>query len=150
MEIRFTCQGHPNIRASHKTTLEFTRDSHLTPRGTCIVGIQADFKLQQMKRFLAALRKEDKLKIAIQSGDAQDSLIAVPNRDFSDADEMVIRTTEFLSSRTFATKASKSAAGLNTNLKRMMKTHSITVSISAEGCRELGSCCFQLRAAPRP
>jgi len=138
MEIRFTCQGHPNAKASHKTTLEFTRESHLTPRGTCIVGVQADFKLQQIKKFLTGL-KEDKIRIVIVSGDYQDSLIAVPNRHFSDPDEMVIRTTEFLSPRTFATRSSKSAADLDNNLKRMMKTYSIRVVISAEGCQRLSS-----------
>jgi len=38
-EISFT--GHGNIRSLHQKTIEITRDSDLTPRGDCIVGVNA-------------------------------------------------------------------------------------------------------------
>jgi len=34
-EIEFF--GHENIRSNHKKTIEITKESHLTPRGDCIV-----------------------------------------------------------------------------------------------------------------
>ena len=34
--------GHPNISARNRTTFEFTKENHLTPRGDCIVGIRAN------------------------------------------------------------------------------------------------------------
>ena len=41
MEI-VIARGHPNIRATHKTTLEVTKEKELSPRGDCIIGICAD------------------------------------------------------------------------------------------------------------
>ncbi|MCD6301577.1 MAG: DUF371 domain-containing protein, partial [Staphylothermus sp.] len=34
-------RGHPNIRATHKTTLEITKEPHVTPRGDCIIAVNA-------------------------------------------------------------------------------------------------------------
>ena len=38
-EIEFS--GHENIRSNHKKTIEITKESHLTLRGDCIVGVNA-------------------------------------------------------------------------------------------------------------
>lgn len=38
-EIQFS--GHKNIRSNHQKTIEITKDSHLTPSGDCIIGINA-------------------------------------------------------------------------------------------------------------
>jgi hypothetical protein len=32
-------QGHENILATHKTTLEFTKDKRLSKKGDCIVAV---------------------------------------------------------------------------------------------------------------
>ena len=39
-EIEFF--GHKNIRSNHKKTIEITKESHLTPRGDCIIGVSAN------------------------------------------------------------------------------------------------------------
>ena len=39
-EIEFF--GHENIRSNHKKTIEITKESHLTPRGDCIIGVGAN------------------------------------------------------------------------------------------------------------
>jgi len=38
-QIKFS--GHKNIRSLHPKTIEITKDSHLTSRGDCIVGVNA-------------------------------------------------------------------------------------------------------------
>ena len=40
-EIEFS--GHENIRSNHQKTIEITKESHLTPRGDCIVGVNAKY-----------------------------------------------------------------------------------------------------------
>ncbi|KQC05729.1 MAG: hypothetical protein APR53_06305 [Methanoculleus sp. SDB] len=44
MELRerFFCFGHRYVTGTHRTTLEVTSETHLTPAGTCILGIGAD------------------------------------------------------------------------------------------------------------
>lgn len=37
-----TAAGHPSIRATHRKTLELTRDPDITERATCVVGVAAD------------------------------------------------------------------------------------------------------------
>ena len=39
-EIEFF--GHENIRSNHKNTIEITKESHLTTRGDCIIGVSAN------------------------------------------------------------------------------------------------------------
>jgi|GEM_PF-56125 hypothetical protein len=36
------CRGHPNVTGRHSTTLEITREGHLSCQGDCIIGIDAD------------------------------------------------------------------------------------------------------------
>ncbi|MDQ3935984.1 MAG: DUF371 domain-containing protein [Actinomycetota bacterium] len=40
--ISGTALGHPNIRATHRKTLELTRESEIGPRATCVVGVAAE------------------------------------------------------------------------------------------------------------
>ena len=50
--------GHKNVLAKHKTTLEITKDDHLTPQGDCIVAVSADRGPKEFsKDFLEALKK---------------------------------------------------------------------------------------------
>ncbi|WP_018685138.1 DUF371 domain-containing protein [Actinokineospora enzanensis] len=37
--LRLRCRGHRDIRATHAKTLEFTTDSEITGRATCVVGV---------------------------------------------------------------------------------------------------------------
>ena len=37
-----TAFGHKNVRATHRTTLEITKDEELSVRGDCIVAVAAD------------------------------------------------------------------------------------------------------------
>ena len=42
MQFDIPFSGHKNVLAAHKKTIEITRDTDLTPRGDCIVGVAAD------------------------------------------------------------------------------------------------------------
>ena len=50
--FEFSCYGHKNILATHKNTLEFTKDEQLSLKGDCIVGVKADYELRELKKFL--------------------------------------------------------------------------------------------------
>jgi hypothetical protein len=38
---KIEARGHPNVRANHKTTFEFTRDNFVTVKGDCILAVGA-------------------------------------------------------------------------------------------------------------
>ena len=115
--MQFTAHGHKNILATHKTTIEFTKDKDLTKDGNCIVGVSANFNLEEIKPLL----KSDRIKITIKAGDSKEEIIAKPNKDFNSEKEMVIRFGDFLSNRTLATSADKSAKYLDRRLIEKLK-----------------------------
>lgn len=104
----FTAYGHPNILSTHPKTLEFTKDSELTLKGDCIIGVRADYNLQE----LLPLLKKDRLRMTIKIGDESIIITGKPNPDFTSDNEIVLRRTEFLSDRTLATKTDKAAVDL--------------------------------------
>jgi len=118
MKYSFGFQGHLNILSSHKTTLEFTKDSHLTSKGNCIVGIQAEFSIAGLKQFL----RLKKVKITMKVGKLSDTVIASPNPKFAGKRELVIRLGDYASRRTFAVKADKASKDLNRQLVNALKS----------------------------
>ena len=59
--FQFPCYGHENILSTHKTTIEFTKDSELTLDGDCILGIKADFNSIRALRGLSSLFLNDNM-----------------------------------------------------------------------------------------
>ena len=67
MKYSFTCCGHENITCRHKTTLEFTKDSELSLKGDCIIGVKADFSLKGIKSFIKSLGNNKKITITVET-----------------------------------------------------------------------------------
>ena len=104
--VSFTAKGHPNIQATHPRTFEFTREDHCTLRGDCIVGVSANFSLAALKSLFSCKR----IRIAMRCGSLEEIAHAEINPQFTDPMEFVVRIGEFISERTFATRADTSAA----------------------------------------
>ena len=107
--MQFTAYGHANIEGTHKTTLEFTQHTSVTPKGDCIIGTRADFDAEA----IAALAQVSKrLKITLQTRGSSVVIIGESNKNFVPSPEIVIRKTDFVSPRTLVLKADKAAADL--------------------------------------
>lgn len=131
-QLGFTVRGHLNIRATHPSTIEFTKEEWLSLKGDCIVGVEASFTDEEIKCFIkeafeAAGSVHRKLvKISIElfldpSTEPKERITAVLNPGFRHAKEMVIRTSDFHSERTFGMRASKAAAHLDRSLVEELK-----------------------------
>ncbi len=130
MKYEFSARGHRNIRATHKTTLEFTKDSELAEKGDCIIGVEADFELDKLKKFLSC----SSLTITIIAGGITEIITAVPSPSFSSSHEMVIRKTDFVSRRTFAMNSEKSSRELSRHMvKELQAGKPVKVIISEAG-----------------
>jgi len=119
MEYAFTCFGHENVTSKHKTTLEFIKDSELSLRGDCIIGIKADFSLLELKKFIKSLKNNKKVTITIQTIEKNKNIEIINaeiNPSFNNEKEMVIRKSDFISDRTFAINADKAACDLDKEL----------------------------------
>ncbi len=115
--VEFTVAGHKNILATHKTTLEFTRDSEVSEAGDCIVGVSSDFDVRELQKLLSV----EKVGITLENSAGQFRLQATPNPEFDDEEEMVIRLSEFTSKRTFATHASAAAKDIPRDMVEVMQ-----------------------------
>lgn len=104
--IRFKAYGHENIKCSHANTLEFTKESDVNPSGTCIIGVKADFDSRKLKDFV---KDKQKVTMLIHVNSMTEKLEFIPNPDFDDEEEIVVRKSGFESKRTLGFRADKSA-----------------------------------------
>ena len=125
----FSVHGHKNILALHKTTVEFTKECNLGTRGDCIVGVKADFKVDELKSFL----RYKKIKIRITIDNISDEITAIPNCSFCDDTEFVIRRSGFSSSRTFGIYADKGAINLKREIIQNLQIPDILAKVEVFG-----------------
>ena len=114
--------GDPNIRATHKTTIEITKDDHLTERGDCILGIRADRGLKDIKNFLDS-HIGKKLIVEFTVDDLSDRVTGYldPRLSFLDKRDIVIRKSSYICKRTLMINADKSAAEIDRSIVRKLR-----------------------------
>lgn len=110
-EILFS--GHENIRSNHQKTIEITKESHLTPQGDCIVGVNASSSCADLPLELKNQLKnpESKIKFSIRVADKEFVLEGKghPELILSHTEDIVIRKSDFICPRTLAIKCDKAS-----------------------------------------
>jgi hypothetical protein len=126
--------GHENIRVTHKTTLEFTKDTHLSKKGDCIVAVAADKALADLNpEFKENLRKPHaKLTILIEAGGIAEQVNAhgSPQLFLTHPTDVVVRKSDYVCSRTLAIHANKAAQDLSRELVEKLKKPQQKVKIT--------------------
>jgi len=130
--------GHENIQATHKTTLEFTKDTHLSEKGDCIVTVAADKALADLTaEFKEILRKPHaKLTIKIEADGITEQVKAEgsPQLILTHPTDMVIRKSDYVCNRTLAVHADKAAQDLPRKLVEKLKNPKQKVKITLAVC----------------
>lgn len=110
-EIQFF--GHENIRSNHQKTIEITKESHLTPQGDCIVGVNATSSCADLPLELKNKLKNSnsKIKFTISVGDVEFILEGRghPELILTHTKDIVIRKSDFICPRTLAIKCNKAS-----------------------------------------
>ncbi len=110
-EIEFS--GHENIRSNHQKTIEITKESHLTPKGDCIIGINATSSCSDLPQELKdKLRVSDsKVTFSIHVGEYEFILEGKGHPDLilTHLEDIVIRKSEFICPRTLAINCDKAS-----------------------------------------
>jgi uncharacterized protein len=113
-EVEF--YGHPMVRSLHPTTIEVTKDPHLTLRGDCIIGVRADKGPSELSSEVRGSLMSENSRVLVT--------IEVPPHSFvvratggsgltlESPDEMVIRKSTWVSPRTLALNADAAARDL--------------------------------------
>ena len=120
--------GHPNVRAWHEKTIEITKDSNLSLKGDCIIGVRASKGCSQLSdEVKSALNNGTVLKFEIEVGKHVFEFTAggSPELTFEDEHEIVIRKSDFVSPRTLAVKADKAACDMPREMVEMLKDSSV-------------------------
>ena len=132
----FSAMGHALISATHNTTLEITREDHLTKRGTCIVAIRSDKGARDLSPQFKRLAKDPRAEIVLrlECNGIEDIVRARGSRllTFTHPTDIVIRMSDFTCGRTVAIHGDKSASHLKRSLIReMQKQLSVNITLEA-------------------
>jgi len=131
-------RGHPNIRATHPTTLEITKETHLTPRGDCIIAVGADKGARDLSdAFKSAAREPGSIiimTIEVPRAGLSELIRARghPALTFKHPTDMVVRRSAFTCGRTIAVMADKAARDLSRELVNALKDPSALVVVRLE------------------
>lgn len=113
-------QGHPNVSATHASTLEVTTDDYLTPAGDCIVGINADRAPADFSPgFVGACRDPGtRITATLRVGDREQVVVGRGHQDlaFDSERAAVLRTSDHADGRTVLVGADAAAADLDRHL----------------------------------
>jgi hypothetical protein len=112
--------GHENIRATHKTTLELTKENTLTKKGDCIIAINVDKGFPNLNQtFLTLCKSKDcRITVILKCEGITDEIIGFghPDLTFQHPSDIVIRKSQFICPRTLMIRANKAARNLNKQL----------------------------------
>ena len=118
-------KGHPNIRATHRSTFEITTDSYLTTRGDCIVGISADkAALHLSSEFKRLASSDNAIIVAVLEANSEVDVVVgrgSSSLTFSDDRRMVFRRSKYISEDTVMINASKAAVDIRRDLISKLK-----------------------------
>ena len=125
----FQAKGHQNIRASHKTTLELTTDTHMTQKGDCIIGVSSTHGLNDLPdKLKKKIQLSSSLIILILKIDKNEVKITGhgnPALSLSHANDMVVRKSSFTCSRTLCINSSHGSADLPLEFVDLLKQGTI-------------------------
>jgi hypothetical protein len=119
MKLVIKARGNKLIKATHKSTLEITKDNFLTERGDCIIGINANYSAKDLPEDLKDhLLNEGKIKIVIKVDDLIDDIIAYGSKNLllTNDRSIVIRKSNYIDDRTLAINSNKSAIDIDRKL----------------------------------
>ncbi|WP_299292350.1 DUF371 domain-containing protein [Nitrosopumilus sp.] len=113
MEFQIEFSGHENIRSNHQKTIEITKESHLTPQGDCIVGVNATSSCADLPEELKQKLKNPNSKIIFSIGVDDEEFVVIgrghPDLILTHQDDIVIRKSDFICPRTLAIKCDKAS-----------------------------------------
>lgn len=119
LAIRFRAKGHPNVRSTHRSTIEVTKERSLTERGDCIIGVESELSAAELPAEMRELMKSDSMIVAVFcAGGICDSVVGRGSSTLklSDPMKMVFRRSDYIGPETVMIKANKAAKDLSRDL----------------------------------
>lgn len=122
-EIEFS--GHKNIRSTHPRTIEITKESELTPRGDCIIGVNSNFSCMDLPNSLKEKLKDPNtiVEFSICVGNYEFTTTGKGHKDLvlTHEDDIVIRKSDFVCPRTLGIKCDKASDSLPREMVKLLQ-----------------------------
>jgi hypothetical protein len=136
MQIKEDIQawGHENILATHKTTLEVTKEKNLSKRGDCIIAVSANKALADLTpQFKENLCKENaRIIMCIHAGEITEIVNASGSQKLilTHPTDIVVRRSNYVCNRTLAIRSDKAACDLSRKLVEKLRNPKQEVKIT--------------------
>ncbi len=108
-------KGHPEVTATHPTTLMITKDEEIGPRADCVLAVGADKSVAGLRDTTKrAIRSGHQIEVTIEAGGLKEVIRGRGHGDLtlSDTTDIVIRKSTFICGRTLMIRADKAAIDL--------------------------------------
>ena len=130
---QFKAYGHPNISARQGTTIMITKDDYLTPRGDCIIAINADKGLTDLdpKMIKGAQDEKSSIRVSLKIGEKeiQVSGRGHPKLSYTDPKDMVIRKSSYTDGRTLMIEADMAAIDIPDEIVQILKDPDTEITV---------------------
>ena len=125
--VVFNARGHVNIRATHKSTFEITKEPSLTPRGDCIIGVSSELAAADLPEWLKEDARSGSLIIAVLEADGYYDVVVGKGDSRMTLDDpvrMVFRRSDYVGPETVMIQANKAARDLDRRLVQALASGS--------------------------
>ncbi|HYB84932.1 MAG TPA: DUF371 domain-containing protein [archaeon] len=126
-------RGHPNVLGTHKMTFEVTRDSQLSKRGNCVIGVSANKAANDLDfGFKEACRREGaRIMVRLEAEGIIETIHGLGScgLSFSHPKEIVGRKSMYASDRTIMVSCDKAAFDLDRQLISAMKSSNTKLNV---------------------
>jgi hypothetical protein len=119
-----TIKGHNNVKGIHKTTLEFTKDVYLTPRGDCIIGIKSNKSVKDLNDNLKQIIKKNGFVYIVINVKGMLDIVSARGSEkltLTNPNKIIIRKSDFISDATLAINSDKAAFDINREMIKNLK-----------------------------
>ena len=130
-------KGHPNVKATHKTTLEITKEEYVTPRGDCIIAINATKAVKDLDPVLKSIiRRNDAIIIVVlETDNLKDVVLAMGSQELllSSDNKIIIRKSTYIEPATLGIRSNKAARDIDRRLIERLKNPDTVLKIKIIG-----------------
>ena len=124
-KIEFYAYGHELVKATHRSTLEITKEDYLTESGDCIIGIRANLSCNELPERIKSKVRDDNSRVVliIRVDGLREYIFGYGSRKLplSSNTSMVIRKSSYIDSRTLMIKANKAARDISRRVVNRLK-----------------------------
>lgn len=125
-------RGHPEVTATHPTTLMITKDDEIGPRADCVLAVGADKSVVEIRDIVKrAIKSGHQIEITIEAGGLKEVIRGRGHGDLtlSDTTDIVIRKSSFICGRTLMIEADKAAIDLRREFVEHLRDANVKVLV---------------------